>query len=131
MRISDWSSDVCSSDLDQFLNIYARYIDGGFGLLGGEVASLSATLIVIDVTLAGLFWAMGGADDVIARLIKKVLYVGAFAFILGNFNALAGIVFRSFAGIGLIESGSTVGPTYLRRPGRPGGVGIGGGARTR
>src|SRR3546814_2060454 len=95
MRISDWSSDVCSSDLDQFLNIYARYIDGGFGLLGGEVASLSATLIVIDVTLAGLFWAMGGADDVIARLIKKVLYVGAFAFILGNFNALAGIVFRS------------------------------------
>src|SRR3546814_20208719 len=67
--------------IDQFLNIYARYIDGGFGLLGGEVASLSATLIVIDVTLAGLFWAMGGADDVIARLIKKVLYVGAFAFI--------------------------------------------------
>src|SRR3546814_20408954 len=100
MRISDWSSDVCSSDLDQFLNIYARYIDGGFGLLGGEVASLSATLIVIDVTLAGLFWAMGGADDVIARLIKKVLYVGAFAFILGNFTALAGIVFRSFAGLG-------------------------------
>src|SRR3546814_12745916 len=90
--------------IDQFLNIYARYIDGGFGLLGGEVASLSATLIVIDVTLAGLFWAMGGADDVIARLIKKVLYVGAFAFILGNFNALAGIVFRSFAGLGLIAS---------------------------
>src|SRR3546814_1023177 len=94
MRISDWSSDVCSSDL------------------------LSATLIVIDVTLAGLFWAMGGADDVIARLIKKVLYVGAFAFILGNFNALAGIVFRSFAGLGLIASGSTVGADDLLRPGR-------------
>src|SRR3546814_4241143 len=124
MRISDWSSDVCSSDLDQFLNIYARYIDGGFGLLGGEVASLSATLIVIDVTLAGLFWAMGGADDVIARLIKKVLYVGAFAFILGNFNALAGIVFRSFAGLGLIASGSTVGAADLLRPGRLAAVGI-------
>src|SRR3546814_717697 len=124
MRISDWSSDVCSSDLDQFLNIYARYIDGGFGLLGGEVASLSATLIVIDVTLAGLFWAMGGADDVIARLIKKVLYVGAFAFILGNFNALAGIVFRSFAGLGLIASGSTVGADDLLRPGRLAAVGI-------
>src|SRR3546814_160704 len=110
--------------IDQFLNIYARYIDGGFGLLGGEVASLSATLIVIDVTLAGLFWAMGGADDVIARLIKKVLYVGAFAFILGNFNALAGIVFRSFAGLGLIASGSTVGADDLLRPGRLAAVGI-------
>src|SRR3546814_20528545 len=82
MRISDWSSDVCSSDL------------------------------------------MGGADDVIARLIKKVLYVGAFAFILGNFNALAGIVFRSFAGLGLIASGSTVGADDLLRPCRLAAVGI-------
>src|SRR3546814_11199937 len=80
--------------IDQYLNIYARYIDGGFGLLGGEVASLSATLIVIDVTMAGLFWAMGGADDVIARRIKTVLYVGAFDFILGNFHALSGIGFQ-------------------------------------
>lgn len=110
--------------IDQFLNVYARYIDSGFGLLGGEVAFLSATLIVIDVTLAGLFWAMGGADDVIARLIKKVLYVGAFAFILGNFSALAGIVFRSFAGLGLIASGSTVGADELLRPGRLAGVGV-------
>src|SRR3546814_15229987 len=67
---------------------------------------------------------MGGADDVIARLIKKVLYVGAFAFILGNFNALAGIVFRSFAGLGLIASGSTVGADALLRPGRLASVGI-------
>ncbi|MBL8256001.1 MAG: P-type conjugative transfer protein TrbL [Pseudoxanthomonas mexicana] len=110
--------------IDQFLNVYARYIDGGFGLLGSEVAFLSATLIVIDVTLAGLFWAMGGTDDVIAKLIKKVLYVGAFAFILGNFNALAGIVFRSFAGLGLVASGSTVGADELLRPGRLAAVGI-------
>ncbi|MFT4197046.1 MAG: P-type conjugative transfer protein TrbL [Pseudoxanthomonas sp.] len=110
--------------IDQFLNVYARYIDGGFGLLGGEVAFLSATLIAIDVTLAGLFWAMGGTDDVIAKLIKKVLYVGAFAFILGNFNALAGIVFRSFARLGLVASGSTVGADELLRPGRLAAVGI-------
>ena len=34
-------------------------------------------------------------------MIKKTLYVGAFAFIIGNFNNLAGILFRSFAGLGL------------------------------
>ncbi len=44
--------------------------DSGFGLLGGEVGFLTATLVVIDMTLAGLFWAMsnasgGGGDDVI------------------------------------------------------------------
>lgn len=110
--------------IDRFLNVYAQYIDSGFGLLGGEVAFLSAVLIVIDVTLAGLFWAMGGNDDVIARLIKKILYVGAFAFIIGNFNALAGIVFRSFAGLGLLASGATVNEAELLRPGRLAEVGV-------
>ena len=110
--------------IDRFLNVYAQYIDSGFGLLGGEVAFLSATLIVIDVTLAGLFWAMGGNDDAIAKLIKKILYVGAFAFIIGNFNALAGIVFRSFAGLGIVASGSTISEAELLRPGRLAEVGV-------
>jgi conjugative transfer region protein TrbK len=33
------------------------YIDSGFGLIKGDVAYLSSTLIVIDITLAGIFWA--------------------------------------------------------------------------
>jgi type IV secretion system protein TrbL len=85
--------------IDQFTNVFSQYIDTGFGLLRGEVAFLTATLVVIDITLAGVFWAMGG-EDVIAKLIKKTLYVGAFAFIITNFNALSGILFHSFAGSG-------------------------------
>jgi len=112
------------SVIDRFLDVFSRYIDSGFGLLGGEVAFLSAILIVIDVTLAGLFWAMGGQDDVIARLIKKVLYVGAFAYIIGNFNALAGILFRSFAGLGLMASGATISEAEFLQPGRLAKVGI-------
>ncbi|EQD61416.1 conjugal transfer protein TrbL, partial [mine drainage metagenome] len=41
------------SIIDQFLNVFSRYIDSGFGLLHGEVMYLSATLIAIDMTLAG------------------------------------------------------------------------------
>ena len=33
--------------IDRFLSIFAAYIDSGFGLLQGEVAFLTATLIVI------------------------------------------------------------------------------------
>lgn len=43
--------------IDRFLETFTAYIDSGFGLLGGEVDFLTATLIVIDITLAGLFWA--------------------------------------------------------------------------
>lgn len=112
------------SVIDRFLDVFSRYIDSGFGLLGGEVAFLTATLVVIDMTLAGLFWAMGGNDDVIARLIKKVLYVGAFAFIITNFNTLAGILFNSFAGLGLTATGNTLTQAELLQPGRLAAVGV-------
>jgi len=118
--------------IDRFLDTFSRYIDSGFGLLHGEVAFLTATLIVIDMTLAGLFWAMshatGQGEDVIAKLIRKVLYVGAFAYIIGNFNWLAGIVFRSFAGLGLTASGSTLSMGNFLQPGRLAKVGIDAGA---
>ena len=98
--------------IDRFLDTFSRYIDSGFGLLQGEVAFLTATLIVIDMTIAGLYWAMshatGQGEDVIAKLLRKVLYVGAFAYIINNFNLLAGIVFRSFAGLGITATGSAI-----------------------
>jgi type IV secretion system protein TrbL len=110
--------------IDRFLNVFSQYIDSGFGLLGHEVAFLTATLVVIDMVLAGLFWAMGGSEDVIAKLIKKILYVGAFAFIISNFNALSSILFRSFAGLGLIASGSTLTSAQFLQPGRLAGIGV-------
>ena len=83
--------------IDQFLNVFTTYIDSGFGLLGGDVGFLSQTLIALDITLAGLFWALAGEEDVIARLIKKTLYIGFFAFLIGNFNGLAKIIFDSLS----------------------------------
>ena len=104
--------------IDSFLGVFTSYIDSGFGLLGGEVAFIATTLIVIDVTLAALFWAWGADDDIIARLVKKTLFVGVFAYIISNWNNLARIVFESFAGLGLMASGTGFSVTDLMRPGR-------------
>jgi type IV secretion system protein TrbL len=109
--------------IDQFLNTFSQYIDSGFGLLGGEVSFLTGTLVAIDITLAGLFWALGG-EDVIAKLIKKTLYVGAFAFIIGNWKTLSSIILNSFAGLGLTATGSTMTASDLLRPGRLAAVGV-------
>ncbi len=104
--------------IDSFLGVFTSYIDSGFGLLGGEVAFIATTLIVIDVTLAALFWAWGADDDIIARLVKKTLFVGVFAYIISNWNNLARIVFDSFAGLGLMASGTGFSVEDLMRPGR-------------
>lgn len=110
--------------IDRFLEVFTRYIDSGFGLLHGEVAFIATTLIVIDVTLAALFWTLGEGDDIIARLIKKTLFVGIFAYIIGNWNALARIVFESFAGLGLKASGTGFTAAELLQPGRVAQVGL-------
>ncbi|MFT3971948.1 MAG: P-type conjugative transfer protein TrbL [Amaricoccus sp.] len=104
--------------IDNFLGVFTKYIDSGFGLLGGEVGFIATTLIVIDVTLAALFWSWAADDDIIARLVKKTLFVGVFAYLIGNWNNLAKIVFESFAGLGLKASGTGFSTADLMRPGK-------------
>jgi len=110
--------------IDNFLGTFTQYIDSGFGLVQGDVRWLAGILIGIDICLAGLFWAMAPDEDVIARLIKKTLYIGVFAFILGNFNHLAEIVFNSFAGLGLKAGGGSLSQAQLLQPGHFAQVGI-------
>ncbi|MCR6659790.1 MAG: P-type conjugative transfer protein TrbL [Asticcacaulis sp.] len=110
--------------IDSFLTTFIAYIDSGFGLLKGDVSHLSSILIAIDVTLAALFWALDGEANVLSRLIKKVLYIGAFAFILNNFNTLAGLIFRSFSDMGLQASANTLSADDLLKPGKLAGIGF-------
>ncbi|WP_158915824.1 P-type conjugative transfer protein TrbL [Caulobacter sp. S45] len=110
--------------VDGFTNTFSTYIDSGFGLVHGDVSFVASTLIAIDITLAGLFWAWGADEDILARLVKKTLYVGFFAFLISNFNSLAGIVFNSFAGLGLEAAGSTVSASDFVHPGRIAQVGL-------
>lgn len=110
--------------IDQFMQTFIAYIDSGFGLLGGDVGFLTTILIGIDITLAGLFWALGGEDDVIAKFLRKILYVGAFALILNSFQTLSDIIFRSFAQAGLTAGGSAISAQDLLMPGRLAGTGF-------
>lgn len=110
--------------IDQFLETFTRYIDSGFGLLGSEIGYLATTLAAIDITLAALFWSFGTDEDMIARLVKKTLFVGVFAYLIGNWNGLARIVFESFAGLGLKASGTSLSAADFLRPGRIAQVGL-------
>jgi len=109
--------------IDRFMEAFTQAIDSGFGLLQGDVAFLTAILIGIDITLAGLFWAME-EGNVLGRFLRKVLYVGVFALILNNFTGLADIIFRSFAGLGLHAAENELTADDLLRPGYLAGIGF-------
>jgi len=104
--------------IDTFLDTFLAYLDSGFGLLRGDVGHLAAILIAIDVTLAALFWVMDEEAHLFGRLIRKVLYVGAFAFIITHFSFLAEVIYDSFAGLGLRAGGGSVSAHDLLRPGK-------------
>lgn len=103
--------------IDRFTETFVTYIDSGFGLLAPDIAFLTTVLVGIDITLAGLFWAFAEDRAILPALIKKVLYVGAFAFILNRFSGLADVIFRSFAGLGLHATGTSISAADLMRPG--------------
>src|SRR5271154_761867 len=94
--------------IDRFLGVFTQYIDSGFGLVQGDVRWLAAPLIAIHMVWGGLFGAVAPDEDVLARLIKKTLYIGVFAFIIGNYNSLAQIIYNSFAGLGIEAGGGTM-----------------------
>lgn len=110
--------------IDTFLEVFSRYIDTGFGLVRGDVASMAQMLVALDVTLAALFWAFGPGEEILARLVRKVLYVGFFAFVIGDFARLSQLVFQSFAGLGLKASGAAISASELLRPGHVASAGV-------
>jgi hypothetical protein len=54
----------------------------------------------------------------------ETLYVGFFAFLIGNFNGLAKMVFNSFSGLDLKAAGSSLSAGQFLQPGRLAQVGI-------
>ena len=104
--------------IDNFLNIFTTTIDSGFGLVKSDVVSLAGSLSVLDIALGGLFWAWAADEDIIQRLVKKTLYIGFFAFVIDNFDALSKKIFDSFAALGLKVGGGKLALGDFVHPGR-------------
>ncbi|MCC6789662.1 MAG: type IV secretion system protein [Hyphomonadaceae bacterium] len=98
-----------------FLERFLGLADAGFGLIGGDVAFVLNTLIVISVTLAGAMWALKG-EAPIAPFFRKVLFIGFFAFLVNNWNAIAGAINQSGALLGLKAGGSGMSLAELHDP---------------
>ena len=108
--------------INSFLDQFILVIDSGFGLIQGDVAYVLNALIVISVTLAGAQWALA-AEAPMAPFFRKVLFIGLFAFLINNWNALATAINQSGALLGLRAGGSWLALADLHNPGRIAGIG--------
>jgi type IV secretion system protein TrbL len=103
--------------INQFLARIFGAIDSGFDLIAGDVNHLFNMLIVLNIVLAGLWWAYG-SRDAIEGLLRRVLMIGFFAFVLTNWAALTDMVFNSFAILGLKAGGDRLSLAEFMNPGR-------------
>lgn len=85
--------------LNDVLQRTLDFVDRGFGLIQGEVYWLFATLLVVNLTLAGLMWATS-EDDVLVALARRVLYIGFFVWLVMNWPTLIDTVGESFVRLG-------------------------------
>ncbi|HRO02600.1 MAG TPA: type IV secretion system protein [Terricaulis sp.] len=106
-----------TGSVNSFLDRFLGLADRGFGLIQGDVAFVLNALIVISVTLAGAMWALK-AEAPIAPFFRKVLFVGLFAFLVNNWNAIAGAINQSGAALGLKAGGSGMSLAELHNPAR-------------
>src|SRR5688572_8357621 len=106
-----------TGSVNSFLDRFLGLADRGFGLIHGDVAFVLNALIVISVTLAGAMWALK-AEAPMAPFFRKVLFVGLFAYLVNNWNAVAGAINQSGAALGLKAGGSGMSLADLHDPAR-------------
>ena len=109
--------------VNSFLDRFLAVADSGFGLIAGDIRYVLNALIVISITLAGAQWALA-QEAPMAAFFRKVLFVGFFAFLINNWQAIAGAINQSGAMLGLRAGGDGVSMADLHNPGRVAEIGV-------
>jgi type IV secretion system protein TrbL len=94
--------------LDDFLNKFRTQVDAGFGLIQGDVSATLASLVVISIVITALMWAIDENQNVLASLVRKILLVGFFAFLVAQWPTLTKTVVNGFAALGLKAGGGSM-----------------------
>ena len=94
--------------LDDFLNKFRSQVDAGFGLIQGDVTATLASLVVISIVVTAILWAIDENQNVLASLVRKVLLVGFFAFLVAQWPTLTKTVVNGFAALGLKAGGGAM-----------------------
>ena len=94
--------------LDDYLTRFRGQVDAGFGLIQGDVSATLASLVVISIVVTAILWAIDENQNVLASLVRKVLLVGFFAFLVTQWPTLTKTVVNGFAALGLKAGGGAM-----------------------
>lgn len=79
----------------------------GYGRISGLIQNLIGILLAIELTLIGLWWAIGGGDQLVS-ILKKLLMMMFWLWFVSQFPTLSTTFVNSLAGSGAIAGGSNL-----------------------
>jgi len=94
--------------LTTLLNAFIAVFSAGPGHLAPAAARLLFLIAAIELTLAGLWWALKG-ENVLVGLLQKTLLLGLFSFFVASWPTLINAVLDGFVWSGFTAAGSSPG----------------------
>jgi type IV secretion system protein TrbL len=92
--------------LTSLLNAFVGVFSAGPGLLAPTAARILFLISAIELTLAGLWWALKG-ENILVGLLQKTLLIGLFAFFVLNWPTFLNAVLNGFVWVGFRAGGSS------------------------
>jgi type IV secretion system protein TrbL len=102
---------------NELMVVFSNTISAGFDALQGSVNGVFSLLIALVVALTGIQWAMSPNREVLASGFGKVLLIGAFAWLINDWQQLSETVYAGFLELGLTAGGGSLSREEFLNPG--------------
>ena len=101
--------------LTTLLNAFAAVFSGGFSRLFPDAMHLLALLAALEITVAAVWWALA-EEDALITILKKIIQIGFFIFVVSNYQILIDVVLDGFVSTGLKAGGREGSESLIKNP---------------
>ena len=102
---------------NELMAVFSNTVSAGFSALQGPVNGVFGLMIVLVVALTGIQWALSSNREVLASGFGKILLIGAFAWLINDWQALSETLYAGFLELGLTAGGGDLSRGDFLNPG--------------
>ncbi|WP_421937385.1 P-type conjugative transfer protein TrbL [Phenylobacterium sp.] len=102
---------------NDLMTVFSNTVSSGFAALQGPVNGVFGLMIALVVALTGIQWALSSNREILAAGFGKVLLIGAFAYMINDWERLSLVVQSGFVDLGLTAGGGNLSRADFLNPG--------------
>ncbi|MNJ34633.1 TrbL/VirB6 plasmid conjugal transfer protein [compost metagenome] len=102
---------------NELMAVFSTTVSEGFSALQGPVNGVFGLLIALVVALTGIQWALSPSREILASAFGKILLIGAFAWLINDWQGLSETLYAGFLELGLTAGGGELSRADFLNPG--------------